>query len=597
VREFTTPVKVEIPSDARLTDKVFERATEAPNATMFRRQVDGRWRDVTARQFRDEVVELAKGLMAAGIEAGDRVALMSRTRYEWTLADYAIWTAGAVTVTIYDSSSPDQIEWILSNSGSKALIVEGPEHAERAAQVTPKIDAVQHTWQIDGGGLTDLAASGSEIGDEAVEERRTSRNADDLATIIYTSGTTGNPKGCELSHKNILHVLRNAHAEQLKQLYTRENRRTLLFLPIAHSFGRIVQVGCVENDTPMGHFPTVGPELIDALGEFKPTFILGVPRVFERVYNKAEQNAIAGGKEKIFKKAADTAIAYSKSLDEGGPNLTLRLKHKLFSKLVYKKILDRIGGECEYAISGGSALGSRLGHFFRGIGLTVLEGYGLTETSAPSTANSPENCKIGTVGTPLPGVSIKIAEDGEVLIKGDHIMRGYWDNEKATGEAFDSEGWYLSGDIGELDEDGFLKITDRKKEIIVTAGGKNVAPAVLEDKLRAHALISQCMVVGDDRKFISALITLDPEAVEFWKQQHNKSGDLEELLEDPDLNKTVQEAVDQANKSVSQAESVRKFTILPVDFTVEEGHLTPSMKIKRRVITSQFAEEIEKLYA
>lgn len=597
MREYTKPVKVKIPTDALLTDKVVERAEATPDATMLRRQVDGQWRDVSAREFRDEVRALAKGLMASGVEAGDRVGLMSRTRYEWTLLDYAIWTAGAVTVTIYDSSSPDQVEWILGNSTAKAVFAETAEHMGRVDEVRSSLEYLTTAWLMDEESLSDLAESGKDISDEDLEERRTSRNADDLATIIYTSGTTGRPKGCELSHRNILHVVRNGFSDQLKAVHSMPNGSSLLFLPIAHSFGRIVQVGTIEMETTLGHFPTLGPELIDALEGFKPTFILAVPRVFERVFNRAEQNAAEGGKQKIFAKAVDTAIAYSKALDSGGPGLGLRIKHAVFAKLVYSKIMSRIGGECRYAVSGGSGLGPRLGHFFRGAGLNIIEGYGLTETSAPSTVNSPEHNKIGTVGSPLPGVSVKIADDGEVLIKGDHIMRGYWQNEAATKDAFDEDGWYLSGDIGQLDDEGYLSITDRKKEIIVTSAGKNVAPAILEDLLRGHALVSQCMVIGDNRNFVSALITIDRDALDFWKRQHNKSGELGELIDDTDLVSAVQSAVNAVNDSVSKAESIRKFRILETDFTVEGQQLTPSIKIKRRVIAEQFADEIEGLYA
>ncbi|WP_046471017.1 AMP-dependent synthetase/ligase [Allosalinactinospora lopnorensis] len=597
MREYTRPVKVEISQNARLTDTVFARATEEPTAVALRRQESGQWRDVTCKEFRDDVAAIAKALIAAGIEHGDRVGLMSRTRYEWTTIDYAIWAVGGITVPIYETSSEDQVEWILGNSGSKAVFVETPEHAERVRQAQSALPDLRHIWVIEGNALSEFTGTGTEVEDSVLEERRTAGNVDELATLIYTSGTTGRPKGCELTHRNLLFTTHNVNHGPLERIYIVEGRSTLLFLPLAHSFARMIQISCIESRTIMGHFPTTGPELIDQFSVFKPTFLLAVPRVFEKVYNKAEQKATSEGKGKIFHAATETAIAYSRALASGHVPLSLRLKHSLFAKLVYSKLLDRLGGEARYAVSGGSALGERLGHFFRGVGLNIIEGYGLTETSAPTSVNDPDRNKIGTVGTPFPGVSIKIAEDGEVLCKGDHVMRGYWDNPKATEEAFDEDGWYRTGDLGSLDDDGYLTITGRKKEIIVTAAGKNVAPAVIEDRIRSHALVSQCMVIGDNRNFVSALITIDPEALEFWKGQNSKSGDVADLAEDPDLSTAVQEAVDSANKAVSRAESVRKFKILPVDFSEEGGQMTASLKLKRHVVADHFSKEIEELYA
>nr|WP_218902348.1 long-chain fatty acid--CoA ligase [Streptomonospora nanhaiensis] len=590
-------MKVTVADESRLPDTLFTRAEKEPGAVALRRQEAGQWRDVTCARFRDDVVAIAKALIAAGVQHGDRVGLMSRTRYEWTTIDYAIWSVGGVTVPIYESSSEEQIAWILGDSQSRAVFVELPEHAERVEAVRGGLDGLAEVWQIEGPGFAAFLETGADVADTVVHERRRAGGADELATLIYTSGTTGRPKGCELTHRNLLFTILNTINGPLEEVFTIEGRSTLLFLPLAHSFARIIQVGCIESHTVMGHFPTTGPEVIDALGSFRPTFLLAMPRVFEKVYNKAEQRATSEGRGRIFRAAADTAIAYSRALDTGRVPLGLRLRHALFERLVYGKILAAVGGQARYAVSGGSALGDRLGHFFRGVGLTVLEGYGLTETSAPTCVNSPRRNKIGTVGPPLPGVSHRIAEDGEILVKGDHVMRGYWGNEKATAEAFDKEGWYLTGDLGALDEDGYLTITGRKKEIIVTAGGKNVAPAVIEDRLRGHAIISQCMVVGDNRNFVSALITIDEEAFEFWKGQHDKTGSIADLVDDPDLVATVQEAVDDANKAVSRAESIRKFAILPVDFTQEGGHMTPSLKVKRHVVAKQFSAEIEKIYA
>nr|WP_221308618.1 long-chain fatty acid--CoA ligase [Nocardiopsis mwathae] len=579
-----------------MPDTVFARAAEEPTAVALRVQEAGQWRDVTCREFRDDVVAIAKALIAAGIEHGDRVGLMSRTRYEWTTIDYAVWSVGAVTVPIYETSSAEQVEWILGDSEAKAVFVEGEAHAERVRSVLPGLPGLAHTWKIEDGGLAAFVETGSGVDGSVVEERRTAGDVDELATLIYTSGTTGRPKGCELTHRNLLFTIMNVIEGPLQEVFTLQGRSTLLFLPLAHSFARVIQIGCIESRTILGHFPTTGPELIDQFGVFKPTFLLAVPRVFEKVFNKAEQKATAEGKGRIFAAAAATAIDYSKALDSGRVPLGLKLKHAVFAKLVYGKLLDRLGGEARYAVSGGSALGERLGHFFRGVGLTIIEGYGLTETSAPTSVNTPAKNKIGTVGPPLPGATIKIDDDGEVLCKGDHIMRGYWRNERATADAFDADGFYRTGDLGALDEEGYLRITGRKKEIIVTAGGKNVAPAVIEDRIRGHAIISQCLVVGDNRNFVSALVTIDPEAFEFWKQQNDRTGEIADLVDDPGLIAAVQEAVDDANKAVSKAESVRKFRILPEDFSEEGGQMTASLKVKRHVVTKQYEHEIERIY-
>lgn len=599
MREYSSPAVVEISDDARLTDTLYARAAAEPKATAARKQESAsQWRVISVEEMHSDVAAYAKALINAGVAHGDRVALLSRTRYEWTVGDYAIWSIGGVTVPIYETSSPEQIEWILSDSGTKAVFVENAEQAERVESVRSNTPELQQIWRFDDAEFSELRASGSEISDEALEERRTAVKADDLATLIYTSGTTGRPKGCRLTHRNFLFIARSALDGPAQQvLKGHQDPSTLLFLPLAHVFARFVQVMVVEARATLGHFPSAGPELIDQFSVFKPTFLLAVPRVFEKVYTKAEQKAMSEGKGKIFNAAADTAIAYSKALDTGQVPLSLRLKHKLFGKLVYSKITDRLGGEAQYAVSGGSALGARLGHFFRGIGFTIIEGYGLTETTAPTSVNSPEFNKIGTVGQPLPGTSIKIAEDGEILLKGDHIMTGYWENEKATKEAFTEDGYYHTGDLGSLDDDGFLSVTGRKKEIIVTAGGKNVAPAVLEDRIRASALVSQCMVLGDNRKFISALVTIDPETFEQWKQQKGKTGEIADMTDDPDLNTAIQKAVDDANQAVSKAESIRKFRILPADFSEESGEMTASLKVKRHVVNKAWSKEIEEIYS
>jgi len=597
VREFGIPALIEIPEDAGLADVVFSRAAADPDEAMLRRRTaDGSWQDVTAGQFRAQVSALAKGLIAAGIGPGDRVALMSRTRYEWTLADYAIWTAGAVTVPVYETSSAEQVEWILGDSGARAAIAETDGHAAIMESVRGRLPDLGSLWRI--AGLGELGAAGSDITDDQLRQRRAGRRAGDLATIIYTSGTTGRPKGCELTHRNLLAAVRNAVHAALPEIFEQADASTLLFMPLAHVFARIIEIGCLEAGAVLGHWPDTGT-LAEGLREFRPTFLLAVPRVFEKVYNTAQQQASASSaKSKIFAAAADTAIAHSQAQESGRPGVGLQLRHALFDRLVYAKLRAAVGGQVRYAVSGGAPLGERLGHFFHGVGITVLEGYGLTETSAAATVNKPSRNKIGTVGQPLPGVSARIADDGEVLLRGTIITAGYWHNDAATKEAIDADGWLHTGDLGSLDDEGFLRVTGRKKELIVTAGGKNVAPAVLEDRLRAHPLISQCMVVGDGRPFIACLITLDAEALEHWKQQHGKpaTATAADLADDPDLLAELQAAVDDANKAVSRAESIRKFRVLPVDFTTDNDYITPSLKVKRSVVAKDFAADIAALY-
>jgi len=596
VRELAVPAVIVTPHEANLSDPVFDNAASDPAHAAFSVRRDGVWTDVSAKEFADDVTALAKGLIASGIAAGDRIALMSKTSYAWTLVDYAIWTAGAVTVPIYETSSLEQVQWILSDSGAVAAVVETEAHAELVKGAAPDAPDVRQLWQIDGDGLEELRAAGADVDDDAVTERRQATNTDSPCSIIYTSGTTGRPKGCELTHGNLLFDIGNA-IPGLSELFNKQGS-TLLFLPLAHVFARLIQCGAVQTGARLGHTADV-KNLIADLAGFKPTFLLSVPRVFEKVYNASKQKAHADGKGKIFDAAEDTAIAYSEALDGSGPGLALKVKHTLFDKLVYSKLRAALGGQCHSAVSGGAPLGARLGHFFRGIGLTVYEGYGLTETSAASTVNLRDSVKIGTVGKPLPGVSVRIADDGEILLKGPHIMRGYWRNDDATREVLSADGWLHSGDLGELDDDGFLRITGRKKEIIVTAGGKNVAPSVLEDRLRAHPLVSQCMAVGDQQPFIGCLVTIDPDAFPAWKTANGKPADatVGDLSEDPDLRASIQAAVDEANRSVSSAEAIKKFRILAVDFTQEGGELTPKLSLKRSVVLKQYAEDVTKLYA
>jgi long-chain acyl-CoA synthetase len=594
VREYTVPLLVDVPASANCADTVFQRGEREPGTVVMRRMSAGSWTAVTAGEFLTRVSEVAKGLIASGIEPGDRVAVMSRTCYEWTVIDYAIWAAGAVSVPVYETSSADQVGWILSDSGCKAIFVEQGSHEDTVRETLPAGVAV---WNLESGALDELTGAGAEVGAEILRERRGSGGAADLATIIYTSGTTGRPKGCRLTHDNLLFTARNVAAGPLEQLFTVTERAALLFLPLAHSFARLIEIVLIETGTVMGHTPNMKNVAPD-LQSLKPTFLLAVPRVFEKVYNGAEQKATADGKAKIFHAAADTAIAWSRAESSGGAGLALRLKHAAFDKLVYGKLRAATGGHLSHAVSGGSALGERLGHFFRGVGIEVFEGWGLTETSAPSTVNMPGANKIGTVGKPFPGVTVAIADDGEVLVKGRHLFDGYWNNEAATAEAIDADGWFHTGDVGELDSDGYLSITGRKKEILVTAAGKNVAPAPMEDRIRAHPLVSQALVVGDDRPYVAALVTLDPEALDQWKQANSRTGaTMAELAGDPVIVAEVKRAVDDANRVVSKAEQIKKFTILELELSEATGHVTPKQSIKRGVVLHDFAKEIDELYS
>ncbi|MCU1669516.1 MAG: AMP-dependent synthetase and ligase [Blastococcus sp.] len=595
MREFSVPAITEVGPDEALTDLLATNVAGHGDEVGFRRRRDGQWQDVTWKQFGAEVAGVAKGLIASGVEPGDRVGLQAKTRYEWTVLDFAIWTAGGVVVPIYETSSPDQVAWILSDAGVTVLVVENAEHAAAVETVREQAPDLKTVFVIDDDALGTLTGSGTSVPDSALEDRRATLKADSLATLIYTSGTTGRPKGCELTHSNFLFEIENGMT--LLGRFLNTDGSLLLFIPLAHVLARVIQVGSVKTRTIIGHTPDV-KNLLEDLGEFRPTFVLAVPRVFEKVFNSAKAKAEGDGKGKVFDKAAQVAIDWSRAQDTGGPGLALKAQHALFDKLVYTKLRAALGGQCMGAISGGAPLGDRLGHFFRGIGVTVYEGYGLTETTAAAAVNHDDALRIGTVGRPLPGVAAMVADDGELLVRGGIVMRGYWKNEEATKEAIDSEGWFHTGDLGEIDNDGFLRITGRKKEILVTAGGKNVAPAVLEDRLRAHPLISQCIVVGDARPFIGALITLDEEALPGWLASKGKPKDTSpaDLRDDETLRAEIDAAVQDANKAVSHAEAIKKFRILGSDFTEENGMLTPSLKLKRSVVMKEYDDEVEALY-
>ncbi|MDQ1057878.1 long-chain acyl-CoA synthetase [Arthrobacter globiformis] len=598
MREFSVPPLANVPLDSNITDLVLRQAAKASNPALFSRlDSAGQWQDIRAKEFLADVSALAKGLIASGVGAGDRVGIMSRTRYEWALIDFAIWFAGGVSVPIYETSSPSQVAWNLGDSGAVAAFGESGHHENiiRQAAATEGLTELAHVWQLEGDGLDAVRSAGAAVSDVELEARRSSAGLRDLATIIYTSGTTGRPKGCELTHGNFAELSEDALATSLSRIVN-EQARTIMFLPLAHVFARFISVLAVAAGVTVAHTPDI-KHLLPDLQSYKPTFILAVPRVFEKVYNSALTKAEDGGKGPIFHKAAETAIAYSRARQGGRVGLGLKLRHAIFDKLVYAKLRAAMGGEVAHAVSGGGPLGERLGHFFQGIGLQILEGYGLTETTAPVSVNTPERIKIGTVGVPIPGNSVRIADDGEILVKGTCVMRGYYQRPDLTEESF-VDGWFRTGDLGQLDEDGYLLITGRKKEIIVTAGGKNVVPALLEDQIRADALVSQVLVVGDNRPFIGALVTLDEEALPGWLQRHGLPADtpLGDAAGHAEVKAAVQELINQANQSVSQAEAIKSFRIVPSDFTEASGHLTPSMKVKRAQVMKDFEGVIDEMY-
>ena len=594
MNEISIPAIIPPAAAGNLTNLISERAWFEPERIVASRPFGDNWQPVTAKEFEDEIRSVAKGLIASGVNAGDRVAIMARTRYEWTILDFAIWYSGAVPVPIYETSSAEQVDWILSDSGAVAIIVETSVLAEVVKPVMPA--ACKLIWSITDNALATLIEAGKSVSDDAVTQRRNSLTPESLATLIYTSGTTGKPKGVQLTHANFLSECGNV-VNGASDLFLKPGGSTLLFLPVAHVFGRMVQIGAITAGLHLAHCGDI-TRLPADLASFKPTFVLAVPRIFEKIYNGGEAKAEAAGKGKIFAKAAAVAIAYSQGLDTKKISPMLRIQHGLFDKLVYAKIRAGMGGRVEAAISGGAPLGERLGHFYRGAGIRVLEGYGLTETTAGATLNLTWAHEVGSVGKPIPGNTIKIAEDGEVLIKGPIVMKGYWKNDAANAEVFTSDRFFKTGDLGRIDDAGFLYIVGRKKELIVTAGGKNVAPAVLEDRLRSHPLISQCMVVGDNKPFIAALITLDPDSIKPWMVANKKEGaTIAELAKDPALLSVIQSAVDETNKAVSRAESIRKFTVLPVDFTIAGGQLTAKLSVKRHVVGQQFASEIDELFA
>ena len=591
-----TPILVPPVPEDNITDLLEERVRATPDRALFAVPEGDRWRDISATTFRADVVALAKGLVASGIEPGDRVAFMCKTSYEWTLVDFAIHYAGAVMVPVYETSSPLQVHWVLEDSGARAMITETEDHAARFEEVRDDLPAVTLSWRLDQDALAQLRETGAVIDDAEIDRRRALAQGSDIATVIYTSGSTGRPKGCVLTHANFVDLSRNT-AAAMSEVVQQPGSATLLFVTLAHVFARFISVMSVHAGVRVGHQADTS-QLLPALSTFQPTFLLAVPRVFEKVYTSAEQKTEAEGKGKIFRAAAKVAVAHSEALDAGKVPFVLGLKFRLFDKLVYCTLREKLGGKVRFAVSGSAPLSHYLGHFYRSLGVKILEGYGLTETTAPATVNLPNHFKIGTVGPPLPGHTVRIAEDGEIEVKGIDVFKEYWNNPEATRDAFTSDGFFRTGDIGSLDDDGYLTITGRKKEIIVTAGGKNVAPAALEDPIRSNTIIGQVVVVGDQRPFIAALVTLDPEMLVPWLKNNGEdpSLSLEEASVHPKVLAEVQSAIDQGNAFVSRAESIRKFVILPTEFIEANGHLTPKMSIRRDNILRDFAGEIAAMY-
>jgi long-chain acyl-CoA synthetase len=596
VTEYFVPPVVEPDPDANATDLLIARVKATPKDALFALPTsNGGWTDLSSEDFLAQVVALAKGFIASGIEPGDKVGFMCKTRYEWTLVDFALWFAGAIMVPIYETSSPTQVKWNLTDSGATSIILETADHFAKFDEIRADISGIGHVWQVDLGDLKKLAVAGADVTDAEVERRRSLATGSDVATLIYTSGSTGRPKGVVLTHSNFVELTRNAAVVMHEVLAPGSS--TLLFITTAHIFARFISVLSIHAGVKVGHQPDT-KLLLPSMASFRPTFLLAVPRVFEKVYNSSEQKAEGNGKGKIFRRAADVAIAHSKALDAGTVPLALRLQFALFDRLVLSKIKAALGGRVKFAVSGSAPLGPRLGHFFRSLDVKILEGYGLTESTAPATVNLPDKFKIGTTGPALPGVGIRIGDDGEIAIKGVNVFGGYWNNPEATAEVMDGE-WFKTGDIGALDSDGYLTITGRKKEIIVTAGGKNVSPAALEDPIRANPLVGQVIVVGDKKPFIAALVTLDAEMLPTWLKNNGEdtSLTLAEASANPRVIAEVQKAIDAANALVSRAESIRKFQILKTELTEASGHLTPKLSIKRNVIVEDFAQEIAALYS
>lgn len=591
MREFASPESVSVPATGSVTDDLVALAERRPATVLFERETVAGWAEVSAADFHAEVRDLAGRLLAVGVAPGDRVAILSRTRYEWTLVDYALWYVGAVSVPLYDTSSVEQIRHVLADSGAEAIFVEDDAMASRVEEIRSDLPDLSSCWSMGG----DARLEAAPVGDDDLDARRASLTPDHVATLIYTSGTTGHPRGCVLTHRNFLTECA-AIAQEFQPVFGQPDASTILMLPLAHVFARTLQVVCVREGVRVRHLPSI-LHLPDELVDFRPTFLLGVPRIFEKLFTSASQQATADGRGSRFERATDVAISWSRARQAGHVPLPLRAQHALAERLVYAPLRESLGGRCRFAVSGGAPLGERLGHFFTGAGITMLEGYGLTESTAALTANVPDGVQIGTVGRPLPGTEVRVADDGELLFRGGQVFAGYWNDLDATAAVLDDDGWLHTGDLGEVDDSGFVRITGRKKEILVTAGGKNVAPGLLEDLLRAHPLIDQALVVGDGRPFVAALLTLDRETARGWARERGLSERLSDLARHPQLQAAVEDAVRQVNDSVSQAESIRRFVVLPATWTEESGELTPSLKLRRPLVAQRHASDIEALYS
>ncbi|MFG2298826.1 AMP-dependent synthetase/ligase [Streptomyces sp. NPDC048603] len=597
VREVAVPALAPVPMAGSLGDIPYDNERAAPGeAVLARRQEDGSWRDVTAAEFAAEVTAVAKGLIAEGLQPGARIAIMARTTYEWTLLDFAAWAAGLVTVPVYPTSSALQTRYVLQDSGAAACVVEDTDQARMISADRAALPGLLNLWAFDTGALGQLARAGAHLPDALVHERRRARTPESVATLVYTSGTTGAPKGCVITHGNFFAEVDNA-IELLHPVFkagSKDPASTLLFLPLAHVFGRMVAIGCLRARVKLAHAPSIDSEdLLADLATFRPTFLLAIPHVLEKVYNTARATAEKMGRASSFDRAARIAQRFGGADGGKAPGLGARAARALYDPLVYRRMRDALGGRVRYVISGGSPLGTRLAAFYTGAGVEVFEGYGLTETTGASTVTPPRQPRLGTVGRPLPGTAVRIADDGEVLLYGRHVFAGYWNDP----QPMPAGQWLATGDIGELDADGYLTITGRKKDLIITSGGKNVAPAPLEDWLRAHPLVGQCMVFGDNRPYVTALITLEPDGIAHWRLMRRKEGmPMTRLVQDPELLEEIQRAVDQANTLVSRSESIRRFTVLPGQFTETRGHLTPSLKMRRAAIARDHEDEINALY-
>lgn len=591
MREYHTP-RVDAGDDGNLTDAVVRNARLHPEAIAFRVRHAADWVEVTAAGFRDDVVAAAKGLLALGVSPGDRVGLWCSTRYEWAVLDYAIWWVGGVSVPVYANAAPDQARAVLADAEVSVLLVETPDHRRVARELQADLTSLRSVWTLDDDTMAGLAAQGAALGDDELEQVRAAVERGSLASLVYTSGTTGAPRGCMLTHANFLEESAAA-LSVLGDLFDRGGAETLMMLPLPHVFARTVQVAAVAARVTLGHTARV-VDLPEDLATFRPTFLLAVPRVFEQLFNLASQQAAADGWGRRFGHASDTAIAYSRALDAGRVGPALRARHALYERRVYPRLRGLLGGRCGFGVCGGAPLGLRLAHFYRGIGLPVLEGYGLTETTAAVTLNPPDSPRLGTVGPPLPGTAVRVSDDGELLVRGGQVMQGYWRAPEETSRVLDEDGWLRTGDVGEIDDQGNVLVSGRKREILVTAGGKSVAPEPLEERIRSHPLVSQCMVVGDGRPFLAALVTLDPTATTTWAAAHGVQADR--LASDARLRQEVQAAVDDANTMVSQAESIRRFLVLPREWTEDAGELTPSLKLRRRVILGRLRHQIDELF-